>query len=181
MRLAGQMFSGECRLTGIHDSVQTEADNATWAPEFQSIERPERRVVESLLRVFHFCGMCCVIVGDLATYVAGKFANSSDVIMYVAVPLHTNTCQSDACLWNWVGKYYTVLETMPLGPIYECNMFIRDLIIRSTSITCRSFLYRIGNSRVSDDSYYSTAGNNIAQSGRRVRTVQLIMLPHSSG
>ena len=133
------MFSGECRLTDIHDSVQAEAGNATWTPEFHPVERPERRVLESLLWVFHLCGMCCAIVGDFATYMADKFASSSDVTTYVAFRLQTNTCQSDACQWNRVGDYYTIFEI--LYPYMNIIFFSGTWIIRwlLVSLIDRSF------------------------------------------
>jgi hypothetical protein len=56
-RLAGQLISGEIRLTDIHDCVQAEGGKAKWTSEFQPIERPERLSIEALLSVLHFSGI----------------------------------------------------------------------------------------------------------------------------
>jgi len=52
--------------------IQAKAGNATLIPEFQPTKRPERRFVESLPSLFHYFGMCCAVVGDFGTYIAGS-------------------------------------------------------------------------------------------------------------
>jgi hypothetical protein len=66
---AGLELPGEITLTGTHNA---KAGNATLIPEFQPTEQPKRHFVESLPWLFHYFSMCCVVVGDFATYTAGS-------------------------------------------------------------------------------------------------------------
>jgi len=74
---AGLELSVETTLTDTHMDIQAKAGNATLIPEFQPTEWPERHFIESLLWLFHYFGMCCAVVGDIATYIAG----SQDVML----------------------------------------------------------------------------------------------------
>jgi hypothetical protein len=58
MRLGGRAFSGEFRLAEIHNSV-----GAASVSEFLPVDRTDRRFIEALLWIFHFCGLCCAVVG----------------------------------------------------------------------------------------------------------------------
>ena len=75
------MFSKECRLIDTHNSIQPVPSNTMCTTKFLPVKQPEWFFIESLLCVFHFSGMCCVIVGDFVTHMVGKFAHS----LYVSV------------------------------------------------------------------------------------------------
>jgi hypothetical protein len=65
-------LSGETTVTDTHKGIQDKAGNTTLIHEFQPTERPVRLFVESLPWLFHYFGICSVVVGDFATYMAGS-------------------------------------------------------------------------------------------------------------
>jgi hypothetical protein len=74
-------FDGATSLTDIHDSMQTEAGNATWAIELLPVvETPERKIAEVILWSFHKLDLCCCIVGEFAMYIAGRTPTHSGCI-----------------------------------------------------------------------------------------------------
>jgi hypothetical protein len=75
---AGLELSGDTTLTDTHNVIQAKAGKATLIPEFQPTEWPKRRFIESLPWLFHYFGLCCAVVSDFATYVAG----SQDVTLF---------------------------------------------------------------------------------------------------
>jgi hypothetical protein len=58
-------------LTDTHKGIQAKAGNTTLIPELQPTEQPRRHLIEALLWLFHYCGLCCAVVGDFATYMSG--------------------------------------------------------------------------------------------------------------
>jgi len=65
-------LSGETTVTDTHKGIQAKAGNATLIREFQRTKWPERLFIESSPRLFHYFGMCCAVVGDFVTYMAGS-------------------------------------------------------------------------------------------------------------
>jgi hypothetical protein len=64
---ADPCFDGATSLTDIHDSVQTEASNATWVNELLPlVKNHEWKIAEVLLWLFNKLGLCCGIVGTFA-------------------------------------------------------------------------------------------------------------------
>jgi hypothetical protein len=92
MRQCDRPFAGTNKITDIHGAFCAEACNATWASEFiPAPDRPHMRFLLALLWVFHSAGMCCAVVGENATYMAGVFPNSYDIAIYVAYTLLINS------------------------------------------------------------------------------------------
>lgn len=69
---AGLELSGETTMIDTHKGIQAKAGNATLIHEFQPTKWPKRLFVESLPWLFHYFGMCCAVVGDFVTYMAGS-------------------------------------------------------------------------------------------------------------
>lgn len=81
-----QLFDGETGFMDAHDILQAKAGNATWLNEFLPVvEGSKKHIAEVLLWMAHTLGLCCVIAGDYAMYLAGKLASQPDLItMYIS-------------------------------------------------------------------------------------------------
>jgi hypothetical protein len=82
------MFSGDTTLTDSHDAVQKIAGSAIWFNEFlPKVARPNKLLAEALLCMLHTLGMCGVIVGQYAMYVAGVLPFHPGIIT-IYIPRH---------------------------------------------------------------------------------------------
>jgi len=71
--MAWLKFGGSTSFTDSHETVQNLLGNETWFNQFES--RGEDRIADVILWLCHTMGLCCNVVGEYATYRAGKLAS----------------------------------------------------------------------------------------------------------